>query len=481
MKKKEAFFGRKSELAQLQSYLEKETSSLLVVRGRRRVGKSRLIREYAKQFPVVYRFAGVAPDLTTTAATQRENFAMQMRREMQLPPVDASDWSHLFWFMANQVDDRLTLIVLDEITWMGDKDSSFLSKLQFIWESQLQSKARCVVIICGSVSAWIEANILNNTGFVGRISLDLQVKPLPLQDCLKFWLTKARHTSVYEMLKVLSVTGGIPWYLEHIKPRESAEANIHTLAFTEGEILYRDFERIFTDVFGRRNDLYTNIVRKLLTTSQSQDELLLALKMEKTGRISEYLRNLIESGFVERDYTWSLKTGKVSKLSRYRLSDNYVRFYLKYIEPNKANIQHGNFKNRSIASMPGWDSIMGLQFENLVLNNRHLIQQTLKIHLEDIVFDNPYFQTKTQRQQSCQIDYLIQTKMNTVYVIELKYLRQPVRANVITEMMQKVERLALPKTMTMRPVLVHVNGVERAVIDSDYFVKVIDFCELLSS
>jgi len=208
--------------------------------------------------------------------------------------------------------------------------------------------------------------------------------------------------------------------------------------------------------------------------------LLEKLKKEKTGDISKYLKDLVLAGFVKRDYTWDLKTGVVSKLSKYRLADNYLRFYLKYLEPNQEKIEKGFYKQGSMRSLLAWDSIMGLQFENLVLANQHKIFELLNIKLEDIVFANPYFQTRTTTQQGCQIDFLIQTKYNTVYVCEVKLSKHSIKLEVIDEVKEKLSRLKLPKNMSYRAVLIHVNGVSEEIMDADFFSNVIDFGELLN-
>ena len=123
---------------------------------------------------------------------------------------------------------------------------------------------------------------------------------------------------------------------------------------------------------------------------------------------------------------------------------------------------------------------MGLQFENLVLNNRKIIKEIIGIQDHEVVYDNPFFQHKTKLQKGCQIDYLIQTKFNTLYVCEIKFSKKPVVFDVIKEVEEKIQRLQTPKYFTCRPVLIHVNGVEEKVQEVGYFSKIIDFSECLT-
>jgi len=189
----------------------------------------------------------------------------------------------------------------------------------------------------------------------------------------------------------------------------------------------------------------------------------------------------VQAGFISRDYTWHIKSGKESKLSVYRLRDNYLRFYLKYIEPNRGKIEQNHFEINQVSDMPGWLSIMGLQFQNLVLNNREFIFKQLRQNHSDIVSNNPYFQRKTTEVRGCQIDYLIQTRLGVLFVCEIKFLRGPVQSNVIEQMKEKIKRLNLPRGFSVQPVLIHVNGVSENVLDSGFFYKIIDFTELFGT
>ena len=174
-----------------------------------------------------------------------------------------------------------------------------------------------------------------------------------------------------------------------------------------------------------------------------------------------------------------MKTGKTSKLSRFRISDNYLRFYFKYILPNKDRIHRNALENVSLTLLPQWEVTMGLQFENLVLRNRQKIHNILGINPEEIVYDNPFFQRKTTRQKGCQIDYLIQTRFNTLYICEIKFSRNPVKSAVIKEVQQKIDRLTIPRNFSCRSVLIHVNGVDESVLERQFFSNIIDFSQLL--
>jgi AAA+ ATPase superfamily predicted ATPase len=476
------FIGREEELKILATLLKKKSASLAVIRGRRRIGKSRLIEEFAKKnhFDNVYIISGIAPTEKTTDQSQRDEFASQLSTQTGLPEIKADDWNKLFLLLAEKVKALRTILVFDEISWMGSKDPDFLGKLKNAWDLHFKKNSKLIFILCGSVSIWIEKNILSNTGFLGRVSLDLILKELPLSDCNKFWGTQAKHISSYEKLKILAITGGVPLYLEHIDPTISAEENISQLCLMPHGILFNEFDKLFSDLFAKRFEKYRAIVQCLADHAASQDEICKCLKLQRSSDIAEYLDDLMKAGFISRDYTWHIKDSSFSKLSQYRLSDNYARFYLKYILPNREKIAHAQLKTFSINNLPNWSTVIGFQFENLVLNNRWLLWKILSIDPADIVCNNPYFQRTTSRFPGCQIDYMIQTKHNTLYICEIKFSKNELKMDVVHEVQKKIDNLALPKNFSYRPVLIHVNGVQETVIDCGFFAAIVDFGEFLN-
>ena len=468
-----SFIGRKRELFMLGELFNKKSASLVVIRGRRRIGKSRLAQEFANKTPH-YIFSGLPPTAEVSSADQKEEFARQIQREMKIPLPRADDWGDLFWHLSQQTQKEKVVLVLDEISWMGSKDPTFLGKLKTAWDLYFKNNPQLVLILCGSISSWIEKNILSSTGFMGRISLDIVLEELPLRECNEFWNAEQDRVSAFDKLKVLSVMGGVPRYLEEILPNQSAETNIQRLCFQKEGFLFNEFERIFSDLFSKRSVIYKTIVQRLSEGPCELSDIYTALKVEKNGVVSGYMGDLITAGLVSHDFTWHLKTGKDAKLSRYRLKDNYLRFYLKYIEPNKKKIEKQGLK-----LLPQWQSALGLQFENLVLNNRKAVQQILGIDPSEIINDNPFFQRKTKNRHGCQIDYMIQTKFGTCYLCEIKFNSQEITKSIIDEVEQKIQNLALPRNVSIRPVLIHANGVDDSVIESDFFSSIIDFNEIL--
>lgn len=477
----EMFVGRQQEIKAIEQLLRKKTSSLMTITGRRRIGKSRLVEELARRNSdyQLLSFSGLSPRPGVSAEVQRKSFALRLQGLFQMAPVDASDWSYLLQHLSDHCRDKKVIVLLDEISWLGHGDPDFLGKLKNSWDLSLKHNPELLLILCGSVSSWIEKNILSSTGFMGRVSLRIHLEELSLVESCSFLGGQGVALSAYEKFKILAVTGGVPRYLEEILPDMSAEQNIRRLCYQKEGILFNEFEDIFHDLFGNNEGRYMLIVELLSSGPKVLLEICDHLGVEKSGKIVEYLDDLVKSGFVSRDFTWDLKGSKSSKLSQYRLKDNYLRFYLHFIKQYKAQIEAGSFKHKSQTALPGWESIMGLQFENLVINNRHLLWELLSIPPEEVINDGPFFQTKTNRRQGCQIDYLVQGKYGTLYVAEIKFSRKPLSLKIIDEMRNRLLVLSCGKHQSKIPILIHVNGVEESVIEEDYFARVIDFSSFL--
>lgn len=471
------FVGRDAELQRLEDLSRSGRACLVVIKGRRRIGKSRLAEEFGKnkQF---FSFTGLAPVRGVSAQDQRDAFARQLATLFHLPPLTFTDWSDAFAHLTRHLTNQPTVILLDEISWMGSKDPTFTSKLKVCWDLVLQNHPSVILILCGSISTWIDTNIINSTAFFGRVSLYLELTELPIPQCKELLRLQGFKGSELDLFKILSVTGGVPWYLEQIQAHQSADENIKRLCFEKNGLLVHEFDRIFNDLFSSRGEIYKKIIKTLSQGMKDRAALQKTLAYSTGGTLSQYLKALEICGFVSKHPDWSLRTGRPSRSTLYRLSDNYLRFYIHYIEPNLTKIEQGSLLEMPLSSLPGWEPMLGFQIENLLLKNRPLIYQALGLHAQDIMVDNPYFQKRTGRKKGCQIDYLIQTASHTLYVCEVKMRRRELGLEVIEAMKGKIASLTLPKGFGVSPVLFYLGPLSDALLSSRYFYRIIDIAEL---
>ena len=471
------FIGRLHEIELLNNLKANNKANLVAISGRRRVGKSRLIAEFGKG-KTFYSFYGNPPTSDTNAELERKSFSLQIEKTLSVP-IKYDNWYEMLVYLAKATANQEVVILFDELSWISSCDSSFLGTLKTVWDEYFSKNNKLTLVLCGSISSWIERNVLSSTGFLGRLSMHIHLKELSLSESNEFF--GQHQTSAYEKLKILSVTGGVPRYLEEMQYNHNAEFNIKKLCFSSSGILFKEFDHIFSDLFASKNVLYQKIIESLIDGSKTRSEISSSTKLEENGVLTDYLYDLEKAGFISRYNRWNIGSSKYSNLATYRISDNYSRFFLKYIKPQTEMISSDIFELISLESLPNWNSIMGLQFEAMVLNNAKVIIEKLKITASTICNAGPYFEKTTKNKKGVQVDYMIQTKLNELYICEVKYSKNPVGLDIIEEMKDKISRISIPKNFSIRPILIVASGITDELEDSGYFVQILDFGRILEN
>lgn len=478
------FIGREEYLSDLETLWRKRTSSIIACRGRRRIGKSTLFREFARRSADKYiEIEGLPPskECEMTNQDELEHFVTVLNDQTGCGTPKLTRWYDAFSLLEKQIDDSCkTVVLLDEISWLGQYDPLFPGVLRTAWETLLHKHPRLIVIVCGSVSSWIKSNILGNTGFTGRLSRDYILPELTLSECSQFWGERRERIDEREILDVLSVTGGVPRYLEEIDPGLSADENIRRLCFTKGGELFKDFDAIFDPALGKDIPQKRAILTALANGPFSGAELAILLKADRNGKFALLLRELEIAGFIACDHGKNPETGKEARIATYRLRDNYTRFYLKYVMPHKAEIESGTFRYVSVEHLPEWNTVMGLQFENLIVNNA--MELLPHIGLVNTIVESvaPYRnsrKTRSDNSKGCQIDLLIQTP-RTAYVLEIKR-KNEIGPEIEDEVNQKLKRLPIRKGISLRPVLVYCGNLAKSVEANGFFDAIIPVAKLL--
>ena len=470
------FFGRERQLEDLKALWGKRVSSLCTCRGRRRIGKSTLIEQFARISNARFiKIEGVRPKEGYTNEDELSAFAIQLAAQTGAEETVPKNWLSAFIRLDKEIrDNEKTVVLIDEVSWFGYYDQMFSDMVKIAWDNYWKKHDRLIVVLCGSISGWIKENFIDNGAFYGRRSLDMIVGELPLSQCIKFWGASAGRIELREMLDVLSVTGGVPRYLEEIDPGLSAVENIKKMAFRAKSILRTDFDEMFTDVVTRQSRLSGCVIRHLAGGAKTVTELAEALGMEKGGKLSSALSQLCEAGLVALDAGRNPETGAKIRERRYRIKDNYARFYLKYIEPSKDAIDDGSYAFVSLSALEGWETVMGYAFENLIVNNYAELIPSL--HLGNALIESaaPY---RRMGDSGVQIDLLIQTR-RALYIVEIKRQRE-IGREVEREVEQKVDRIGKHEGKSIRTSLVYEGHLAPIVEADDFFDSIVPVQDLM--
>lgn len=473
------FYGRDEELESLRLLLSKTTASIVACRGRRRIGKSTLIEEFVRRNRLRFiRIDGLPPRPRQTNRDQLVNFALRLAKATNYSGDVPKNWVEAFKALDGEItDEAWTVVLLDEVSWMGRYDPDFAGHLKSAWDDDFRQHDKLILVVCGSVSTWIRRNLLENSGFGGRFSRDIVLSELPLRLCTRFWGERRTRLAPRELLDVLAVTGGVPRYLEEIDASLSADENIRRLCFHADGPLFKDFPATFTDVLGDEAKMKGEILRMLSERAMTCSEVANRLGQERGGGLSRILDDLCEAGFLASDCGLNPETGRPARQGRYRLRDNYTRFFLRYVEPNLEKIRKGQYQFISLEMLPGWDSVLGLAFESLVVN--HALELLPLLHLSGVPITSmaPFAKQGGKTGEGVQVDLMIQTR-RSIYLVEVKRRRE-IGEEVESEMVHKRSCLKISEDKTVRYGLVYDGVLAEVVRGNAFFDAVISTRDLL--
>ena len=463
------FVGRERDLKDLEALWGRDHGVLVTCRGRRRIGKSTLIEEFAARS--ADRFIcieGLPPRKGMTDAAQRRRFCEKVAEYSRHEMVPAQTWSLAFAQLDEVLSSgRKTVVLLDEISWLGGYNADFAGYLKEAWDRRFRKHPNLVFVLCGSVSAWIAENILDSTGFVGRDSLDIELKELPPFQCQQMLGPAGERMSTREKVDLLSVTGGVPKYLEDVRPELSVDENVRRMCFMPRGLLFREFDETFNGVFGRRAKTRGRILKMLMAGPKSAAELAEIEGKTPNGSYARALKDLRMAGYVAGDGGLNPCTGEPLREERFRISDNYTRFYLHYIEPRRQMVEKDLFEFSSLEQLNGLDVMLGLQFENLVLGNLQMLFPMLGLESSLVLSAAPYCQRATADRDGCQIDLLIQTQ-RMLMAVEIKRRRE-IGHEIIDEVDGKVRKLKFSGNLSLRTALVYEGNLSPSVAADHYF------------
>lgn len=467
------FYGRKHELKLLEEHYGSGRSELVIIYGRRRIGKSELIKQFTKDKKHLY-FEAID---NATQSQQINHFLIQLAEQTDQPKFDCKNWREVFRAITGIINEGKWVVVFDELPWMASRKTRLVSLLKYYWDQKWKNNPGLTLILCGSIASFMVEHIIHSNALHNRKTLEIKVDHLLAADINAF----LGRNSSWETALVMMTVGGVPKYLEIFNRSKSAKINFNKHLFTKDGFFVNELETIFKEQF-RSTAYYEEIVRLLSFGSASLTEIGRKISFESGGTLKKYLKNLEMAGFVE-DMASLSPLGERRRTKKYRLSDPFLRTYFRFIEPNKKRIQRNTGTNLVDAIMNDkWESFFGQAFDWLVYSTVERLFEILEIPLTDIVNYGPYFRQGTRigpKRPGVQIDLLIIRRDNTITLVENKFTKEPVGSSVMDEVQAKVEQLNFPRIFTIEKVLISASGATKAVAGSGYFSKIVTLDELI--
>ncbi|MBR0163326.1 MAG: ATP-binding protein [Lachnospiraceae bacterium] len=440
--------GRKEEISVLEDCLRSKRPEFLIVYGRRRVGKTYLVREYFNHRFSFYA-TGISGQNTKKQIKVFHEALSEYGDTSEKPPAD---WIEAFSRLRKVLEKKDVIreqqsgkrvIFLDELPWMDTARSDFKSALDYFWNSYGSAQKDLLLIACGSATSWIIDNIVRDTGgFYHRITRQIHLQPFSLGECMQLLEANGMQMSHRQIIESYMVFGGVPYYLNYLKPSLSLAQNIDVLFFGENSPLKYEFDHLFSSLY-KNAGRYTDIIRALhkkrggLTRQQ-----LAGIRGIVQGKeLTKCLKELEQCGFVRKynDFT-TPKNG-----CHFQLTDALSLFHLSFLEHQKAESW------LEYIHTPGYYAWCGLAFERVCLQHTRQIKSALGIAG---ISSHEYAWKSKKASPGAQVDLLIDRKDDVINLCEIKYTAEVFQIDVSyhRELVHKTETFR-EETRTKKAIL----------------------------
>ena len=413
MAKNTGIIGRQAEQETLRGCLSSPKSEFIALYGRRRVGKTFLVREVFENGFAFYA-SGI---LDGPNAEQLANFNKEIVDFGGKDLAPAQNWQEAFENLNALVEASnekgKKVIFLDEMPWMSAPRSGFLSALDHFWNRRASMRKDVLLIICGSAASWIIDNVVNNTGGLhNRLTCEIYLPPFTLKECETYFRARGVDIPRYQVAEAYMIFGGIPYYMDFFKPKYSLPQNVDAIFFEENAPLRNEYDNLYRALF-RNADGHIRVIEALAARNagKTREEISAASGISEGGGLTKILEELKTSGFV-REY---LSYGRQKRDRLYQLADPFTLFYLRFRK--KRNTYSTDFWLRfcTTSAHASWS---GYAFEILCLLHIPQIRKALGI---SGVLTEVYSWKSKESDPGAQIDLVIDRGDGVVNLCEMKY------------------------------------------------------------
>ena len=415
MKKK--LIGRKEECARLDQCMHELTAQLVVVYGRRRIGKTYLINQYFNN-AFAFKLTGAYGESKTV---QLQSFVTELNRRTRQKEPAPKNWFQAFELLRKYIEDTATdkkcVVFFDEMPWLDTHKSDFLPAFEFFWNDYGCAVDHLVLIVCGSATSWLVDHIDHNKGgLFNRLTCKLLLEPFTLHETEKYLINKGIRWSRYDIIECYMVMGGIPYYLSLLNKERSYLQNIDYLFFGKKGELRHEFSHLYHTLFSGEGK-HTLVVEELSKKGMglTRNEISKKTGLAPNGVLSKVLKNLVDSGFVRENSFF----GKRKKETLYQLADYYTCFYYRYLKNNSGRDEQYWSHTLDAPSRKAW---AGIVFEQVCKDHIRQIKQ--KLGISGILSEESSWFVKADKNlgiTGTQIDMIIDRRDHVINLCEIKF------------------------------------------------------------
>lgn len=414
----EQLIGRKQEVAELERLYNSDKPELIVVYGRRRVGKTFLIRSVFST-RLAFSHAALSPiefEQAQLSQNQLLAFHTSLINHGATDDTLPSSWFDAFDRLRNYLVRRRMahsgrqVVFIDELPWMDVKGSGFVTALEHFWNNWASAQDDIMLIVCGSATSWINDNLLNNYGgLYGRITAELKLSPFTLKECEAYYQSLNIVMNRYDQVQCYMALGGIPYYMSLLKPGLSLAQNLDNLFFSHNGRLKLEFDRLFNSLFSSPEP-YVKVVKLLSGKREgyTRREISERTKIPYGGGLSQVLKGLEVSDFVQSYLRYQGSKREV----HFRLTDHFVLFHLTFVCP-----EHGETFWSDNYLLPSLNAWRGFAFESICFTHIDAIKNALGVRL----VKSTHSPWRSKGSKPWQIDLVIERADRVINLCEMKF------------------------------------------------------------
>ncbi len=505
MSEKQKIVGRLQEQDLLRKAYESQQAEFIAIYGRRRIGKTFLVRQYFSKNQFILKTEPIFLYVTGTKDgllhDQISNFTQEIGKSFysgaQLEVKD--NWRETLESLTKAIQstpqNKRIVLFFDEFPWLVTRNSNLLQTVEYYWNHHWSRDPRIKLIICGSSAGWILRNIVNSKGgLYNRVTRTLHLQPFNLYEAQEYLSSLKIKLNHHQIAHLYMVLGGIPFYLSQIEPGLSAVQNVEKLAFKDNGFLIKEFPNLYATLF-EESQTHIELARLISQYPYgiAQEEIIKRIPhLSSGGRIVEWLSDLEQAGFILRLKPFSHKKRGIY----YKLIDEYSLFYFRWIEPIKDSLLEQGMRPgywESLQNIPAWNSWIGYAFESLCYKHIPQISQGLHLSPTAVPYAWRYAPSKSRKKEDessehkegdrgAQIDLLFDRDDDTITICEIKYTQgpYPIDRRYAEQLNQKIE-VFKKITKTKKQIflsMISANGLKKTIYSEEMVVSSIDL-ELL--
>ena len=416
--------GRNTEIEELMQLYRRNRPEFVAVYGRRRVGKTYLIKELFKDKMAFYH-TGMSPldaDEANILQDQLKSFYNSLVRYGLEPTEHPKTWLDAFFLLEKLLESQdpkqRQVVFIDELPWMDTPRSRFLSAFEHFWNGWGSGRDNLMLIVCGSATSWMEDNLINNHGgLYGRLTYEIKLSPFTLSECEAYFKAMDLRLMRYDIIQAYMAVGGIPYYLSFFRKGLSLGQNIDLLFFARNAKLKNEFDRLFSSLFSRPAN-YKKIINLLATRHSgfTRDEIAAATGIQNGGGFSKMLAALEASDFIVRYVPF----GRSKREEHYKLVDSFCLFHAQFLANGDITDPEFWEKNQNAQRLSAWK---GIAFEEVCLSHIQQIKNALGIGAITST-ESAWSLRGDDETEGTQIDLLIDRADRVVNLCEMKFYKE---------------------------------------------------------